>query len=806
MTQNTGNDSQWKGRKDRDDTPSFIRNVETKSTLLTPGRRDSLPVLAVPKSVKIWQKVRWPLAVGTVIIILAIVGVFTNNILVNKNVKQRLEDAMIGETFAHVQVMYESNRVLKSLSDKYGDHPNVQAAFAWNSVLLARLFNEEKKLLPQAQTAFASIEDDASALAIAAKIGHLVLQKKYSDAETLLNDGLKRYSNEPRLHLIQAWLYIARGKSSEGEKKLIDVRKQFPEYLPPLYTLIEVAISQGDSLAIATFSSELLQTSTGNLYGALTSLLIRLPGWNKEPLSSKELKELKGVALELKKKVSDAPDVLKAYSRFLDGRMAMQQNDNKRAIEILKPLLNDQYNLNVLAWYGKAVMEDSGPRAALKALQSASDTPRIEIYDLRARAYLALYDVDKAEKALDTLRSNSSFNLSELQWILAVRKGDLKKAKAKLPKMVSRRLQPVVLEMYDLLRKWGDRDGLKELTAAMREGNLSECADVIDGWHENRLQKILYWFSTSDDACVTTLALSLMKYNYSPQTLVTLAKKIPVSAYNPRTQVDRIYITWKTEGYAPALSQLDSLASETINSGPLLVAITELYFDMGEYNKAYDLISKSDYPEAIALQIQLLQKLNKKKKALILLNKSMSKPETNTNPAIVALDIAMKYEAGKIGEVIEIAEAAIPNAGAWSSEIAAYNAMAMSAMGERGDADRYLTAFIKPAGRVAGLSESWEVQKSIIRINLRRGGNFLFKAVAYTVDMYKSKVDDTEVVYSYGVESQRQGNSRGAVRYFNDAIELDPAYVPAYKELLQMGELTDEHRETLKKYRPNVHL
>ena len=806
MTQDTGNDSRWKGKRDRDDTPSFIRNVDAKASILNPGTRDSLPVLAVPTSIQIWNRVRWPLAVFSVLVILTIVGLFTHNILENKNVDQRLKDSLLGEKFAHVQVMYESNRILKSLSEEYEDYTRVQAAYAWNTVLLARLFNEQKSLLPQASHAFEAIEDDNTPIALAARAGNAILNKKYEAAAKLVKEGIASGKDEPRVHLTAAWLDIATANTEKGIHKLEEIRKRFPEYLPPLYTLIEVSIASGDELAIDTYSTELRSMSRGNLYGALTSLLIQLPGWNSEPLSPAVLKELQKVSRELQSQAKDAPAVLQAYSQFMEGRLALLKGDYKTAIKIFKPLLDDRYQLNTLAWYGKAVMEDSGPRAALKALESAPKKPRIEIYDLRARAYLALYDVDKAETALDALRSNGQFNLSELQWILAVRKGDVSTAKSKLPKLLSTRLLPIVLEMYELVRKLGDKEGIRNLTAAMKEGNLTECAETIENWHENRLQKILHQFSTSDDPCVVTFALRKMKNNYPPETLEALASKIPQRPYDLRTLVDRIHVTWKTEGYDPATRKLDDLASKWSNSGPLLVAIAGEYMEMGQYEKARDMLDDSNYAEAIALYVQALQKLNKGRKAQIVLKKALQQSENENHPALVLLDIEQKYEAGKIGEVVQAADVAFENAGAWSSEIAALKAMAMSAMGERGDADRYLNGFIKPAGRIAGLSESWDVQKSIIRINLRRGGNFLFKAVAYTLDMYKSKVEDPEVIYSYGVESQRQGNLKGAMRYYNDTLELDPAYVPAYKELLQLGELTDEHRAMLKKFRPDVQL
>ncbi|MBN2341771.1 MAG: hypothetical protein JXX29_10825 [Deltaproteobacteria bacterium] len=805
MVKDTGNDQKWKGKRDRDDTPSFIRNVDSRSSMLQPGRT-SIPVLAVPTSIRIWNKIRWPLAVITAVIVLAVVGFFTNDILVSKNVEQRVKDSFIGEESAHVQVLLESNRVLRTMSEKYSDRLNVQAAFAWNTMLVARLFGEDKTLIKQADDAFDAIEDDTSSIGMAANAVRLIFAGDLKTAQSAINDGLTAHDTEPRIHLADAWLKLAQHNTDSGVKKLTELRERFPEYLPPLYTLIEVGISRNDNLSIATYSAELLTASTGNLFGALTSLLVRLPGWNKDPLSAAELQELVSVQKDLREQVKTAPKKLQIYSSFMEGRIQSELGNYKQAIEIFKPMLDDSEHLNILAWYGKAIMEERGPRAALDALASAGETPPFEIHDLRARAYLSLYNVAEAEKAISALTGQVDYDLSELKWLLAVRKGDSEEAKKTVPKTLSKRLQTPALEMYDLIRRTGDKDGIDAITSAMTAGGLTDCADAIGHWHNNRLHKLFHLFGNSTDSCVIPLSLRLMKDNYSPETLTELVRRLPKGPGLIQTQVDKTLVTWKTKGYAAALKELNEIAANNYETGPLITAIAEAYLRMEQYQKVIDLTQNSNYPEAVALQYHGLIALNQKKQASALLQKYGEDDGTQDHPAIKMLILDQKKDTGNAIEIIESVDSAIGQAGIWTAEMAEIKAVAMSALGERGDADRYLTAMIKSAGRAGGMSESWEVQKAIIRINLRRGGNFLFKAVAYTVDLYKSKVEDAEVTFSYGVESQRQGNERGAVRYFNDTIELDPTYTPAYIELNKMEELTEELTALLQLFRPNAKL
>lgn len=808
MTQDKGNDKQWKGKKDRDDTPSFIRNVSARSNILNPGRTSSsyLPVLAVPASVKIWQKIRWPLAVTTIIVILSTVGFFTNDILVSRNVEQRIKDSFIGEETAHVQVLLESNRVLQTMANKYSARTNVQAAFAWNCVLITQLFGDSEGFVAKAEPAFEAIRNDTSSIGYAARATKHIIDGNLQKANTTLSQGLKSYTNEPRLHFVAAWLELARGNKKEGIHQLKEIRKKFPEYLPPLYTLIDVSIGSGDHLAIASNSADLMTASTGNLYGALTALIIRLPRWNSEPLAKGELKNIEKICKDLKQSAQKSPEKLQIYARFIEGRIAAELEDHTKAASIFKELLKDTYNLNVLAWYGQAVMHQKGPSAALEAISKAGENPGFEINDLKARCYLALYKMKQAQAAIAALDGNVDYDLSELKWLLAVGQGNLEAVKSRLPSRITRRTQSAALEMYELLRRVGDKEGIRSLTTAMNKGGLTKCAEAIENWHNYRLVKVYSQFRNAQDSCVAAVALHLMRDNFSPDKLKELSTHLERQSMHIHLKIDLALLKWKTDGYKQGLDALNAIAANQYESDPITVALADAYFRMEQYEKIIELTKNSTYPEAIAFHVRALSGLKKVAQASNLLNKALAKQANANHPALVYLFLAQKVEAGIISEVAENVDAIISTAGIWYSELASLKAQSMSAMGERGDADRYMTAMIKTAAKNIGLDESWDVQKSIIRINLRRGGNFLFKAVAFTLDLYKSRVDDAEVIFSYGIESQRQGNERGAVRYFNEAIALDPTFSPAYKQLHAANELTEEQLSAFKKFRPNQSL
>jgi tetratricopeptide (TPR) repeat protein len=155
-------------------------------------------------------------------------------------------------------------------------------------------------------------------------------------------------------------------------------------------------------------------------------------------------------------------------------------------------------------------------------------------------------------------------------------------------------------------------------------------------------------------------------------------------------------------------------------------------------------------------------------------------------------------------DVVKRADAILPQAGRYTAEIAELKAKALSAVGARGDADRALDAAARAARKTVGLDEMWEAKLTLIRHNLRRGGAFLFKAVAITTELYKGGLKDAELSYSYAVANIRQGNERGAMRYLRESLELDPSFVPAYSQLQLLGKLTDESLALLGKVRPGA--
>ena len=305
--------------------------------------------------------------------------------------------------------------------------------------------------------------------------------------------------------------------------------------------------------------------------------------------------------------------------------------------------------------------------------------------------------------------------------------------------------------------------------------------------------------------CVAALASRLLRGHDEPARVADAATRASDAAgADPVLEVNRALAVWLNEGRAPAEKILDAVAAADPETPPLRRSLAEAYLEMGLAEKALGALEGLGDPVAVSLEIDALDQLGRKQAFQARRDEAIEDEALSGHPAIVRHRLERDLAGGNYDRVIERAEEALQSAGRYAAEIAEIRARALNAIGSRGDADRSLDAVARSARKDVGLAEGWEAKLALIRLNLRRGGNFLFKAVAVTLELYKGGVRDAELSYSYAVANIRQGNERGAMRYLREAIELDPSFVPPYTQLSLLNKLGDEQRALLERTRPGA--
>jgi len=261
---------------------------------------------------------------------------------------------------------------------------------------------------------------------------------------------------------------------------------------------------------------------------------------------------------------------------------------------------------------------------------------------------------------------------------------------------------------------------------------------------------------------------------------------------------------WLTDGRAAAVKALEEIVAIEPEGTPILAAISDAYLTMGLPERAIDVLASCSTAECAGLRIAAWKRSKTPARAAQELSAVLAAGADAKAPGLVVAVMDRDLEAGAFDAVIASAEAAFPTAGRWSAEMAELKAKAQSAKGDRGDADRTLLGAADKVVKGVGADESWAAKLALVRMNLARGGNFVFKAFAVTFEMYKAGVKDAELSYSYAVANIDQGNDRGALRYLREAIDLDPSFVPAYTRLKLLDKLPEELTAQLERTLPGA--
>lgn len=807
-TDDSGN-GEWGGRKRRDDTPSFIRNVQARADMLNPARTgDAIPVLTMPSSVKIWRKIRWPLFVVIVLGILVAVGLFTNDRLVARRIARKVADAKTAESAATIETLMETDEILTALAERHPGRRDAQVAFAWHSVLLAEIFGPADAYMKKSSEAFGRISSDTSPMGMAALAGRKYHEGDFKGALEIADKGLQNHRDEPRLHLVRALALRALGKKEEAGDVLASLRKMAVDYVPTLHVQLAAAVEDGDTDAAGDIANDMVLISPGNLHGVLGSIAVKLPAWGAPKPSTARVAALLAELRAVQSRIADAPPKLALFGRYVSGRVALLANKLDQAREDLDFASRTGGSPEVLAWYAMAVRRSSGPADALEVLDGVEGATVPQINSLRAQCYLDYHQVESASVAIEALRENGDKKeIARLEWILAVRKADLDAAKEALPREIGADLQWVALEMYHLARILGDLEAIDAIKERFVE-DAGTCAKGIEVWHEGSTSSVYALLSGgSDDLCTEALTAKLMRGHAAPDEIEKSATAAVAGSEGELFPlVDQALSVWLARGRQAAVDVLARILEKRPDGALIRIAMADAYLEMGLPADAAKVLEGVSGPLATSLKIRAAQDSGDNGLASSLLDGALSDTDTGKHPAIVYWSLKKSFDASDFDKVIKGADDIIENSGVWTSEIAELRAKAQNAMGSRGDADRGLLSAAKTARSASGIGEAWDTKLALIRLNLRRGGNFLFKAVGVTIEMYKAGVRDSELSYSYAVCNIRQGNERGAMRYLKEAVELNPSYVPPFSQLNLMGKLTEENTAVLQRTRPGASL
>ena len=130
------------GHINRDDTPSIIRDVERLTSVPSRASMANLPVLEMPRSQRIWRRIRIPFFITVVVLLLLTVALVTHSIKVATSIAGTIDEALGLESIGTVEQTRLAEKMLAKLSEKHPRDQNAAAGWAWQVVLQNILYKD----------------------------------------------------------------------------------------------------------------------------------------------------------------------------------------------------------------------------------------------------------------------------------------------------------------------------------------------------------------------------------------------------------------------------------------------------------------------------------------------------------------------------------------------------------------------------------------------------------------------------------------------------------------------------------------
>ncbi len=769
-----------------------------------PDPRDSvMPVLAVPRSIRIWEKMRLPLFIGIVIAILVVVGVVTSNILTDRKVRRTIDEAQEAEALGLVEAFNEATSRLSELADENPGRCNAQTAFAWQVLAHEELFGAGKEdLAARVERSLSGCEQAPSAAAWAAHVAWLIEKGGSEDALLLCEAKAKEHPLEPRLAMACAWAKIELGSIDEALADLLKARERFPDYAPLLLLAGSTAYENDRWTEAIASARELSRQSPGHLYAGLLTIAMALPRWGGKPPSAKQVGAyVQDIGL-LADAIEAGPPKYRSLGHFLKGRIELISGKPDEAVKILGEVTKGSKRPEHLAWNALALWRSKGAGAALELLEKRKEVQGPLVWHLRAELLLEHHRTDEAAGYLEKIKDNERLRevVAKTYWVAEVRGGRIFEAKKKMPERLGPNDLFVALELYEQLLERGDARGIDLLEERMRRGGLSECAEIIGAWHKSHARRALFklgvYGKNERGVCAAALATMLLPGRVEPDVLKERAERaMGAAGENLWIRVHGAHAIWRADGLEAALKRLEEVLLLGPQAGPLRSLLAKVFISFGKPERALDILTQPQSDQELAWAIEAAREAKRKKRISELLKEAaLRRDKGSKHPGLFCELLARDFRDKQYKQVAESGEDFYKNGGRWAARIARIAAWSYNYFGERDEAEALLDRAFRKVRRASGLGVSWDAKIAAIRLNLRRGGKFVFKARSNAEELHQRGVKDPWISYTFGFVNMNMGQKENAEKFYFEALAIDPAFKPAIKQLNEMNLLSQEHK------------
>lgn len=754
----------------------------------------------------LWRKVRFPLAVGIVAILLIISGLLLRSFLVARGIRNDLVEATELAAADTVQSHNEAAALLDGLRDDYPDHEEVRIRYAWQQVLLALRFGSSEARLASAQQALSRTSGlESTPLLVAATAGMALAQGNVDDA-------LQVVGEEPGCReglYVRAIASANQGQTDRAVALLDQARQGVPTFVPALSEMVLLLRQRGRFEEAESALNVLRQISPQHEDASIQSVLLSLDRYADSAELAKLVptlaKSLGGLSVD-----EDHPRTL-AFKNFAAGRIALLQGkvgDAEPALtEAAKILKTDQ---SVATWLAIARHRAGHHDAALKALSAFPDAASTNrtLLETRLDILLDLHRTVDAQKTFKVLSQSGAANIALSQGRLLFSEGEFGGAVAPLRSALKSGSHEAGLALAEALVFIGKAEQARVVLRGIKGSTPeSACAKGYLAFIDAKTKQANVEFLNASKAggrCGAFLAGRLLASSGGSQGQVAPLVKALAEREDLRDRVSLARLKFRLEGHAAALAELEKVRSlrpqGALVQSELALAYHELDLD-GEARTVAKEGAKASkgHPLIVAVAAKLARLGGKVAEADRLLREGLKARPKSLELRIERAELLSRRN--RFADAESAAEDAL-NPGAHYGQAACLRAEIQLRRGERETAQVDLNRAIMPARRHSGASVEVAIRKCLVDFHLRRGPAALGRAKTAFFFLGQVPFQDAGIEYLAGQIAERENRPNEATERYKAGLELDPSHRETWNRLRKLGSLTAEDQQRFKKIWP----
>lgn len=755
----------------------------------------------------LWRKIRIPLFVAIILILLAISGVLLRAFLISRGIRNELEEATELSATDTFEAHQEALEILEQMRVEHPGNERVMDRYAWQRVLMLLRFGVTEQRLQAARDAvdLAWAPSDSTLMA-AARAGLALAEGEHQRALELIAD-------EPETREV---LFV-RGLTQAGQEELdsalglLDQARQgSPPFVPALSELALMLRERGRYVEARAALEVITKASPRHDDALVQGVLLELDSKADSPAElSKLLDPLSETIAGID--VDESRPRVWAYKSFAEGRLALLRGEVEAAKQVLGQAQQELTSSQPVAtWLAVARRRAGEHEKALTALERFPDAPGTDrsLIKTRLDLLLDLHRTDDARAPLEVLTKLGPEEGAIIRARLLVADAEREKAIPLLSKIVEAGHPEAGLTLAEIQLDLGRAQRAQKTLAALSDDpRVGLCAKGIDAHIEGktiRARELLQKAADQGERCGPIFAGRLLMdagihQGQAPHLAKALERREDL---RDRVLLGRMLL--RTKGAAAARQQLDEVRSLRPQGAAVLRELVLAYRELQELDRAQEVAAEAlelseSHPIVVAAAAEIARERGEGERAEELVDEAFEQHPDSQHLKIQRA--ANLYERERYANAAEVIEEALDQ-GALLPDAICLRSHIQIRRGEREDAQVFIMRSLSAAREHSGVPAEAAIRACLVSLHLRRGPSAFGRAKTAHFYLTRMPNKSAEISFLSGWIAERDSRISNALDAYGEALLLDPAHRETWSHLARISRLSDEQEARFQKVFP----